>query len=121
MCIRDSRQVIWNLLSNAAQSMTEGGVVQVRLGAEGDGVTVMVRDEGVGIAEADLARIFDPFFTKRTGGTGLGLAVVDRIVRAHGGQIRVRSRLQQGTTFAIWLPLHPHNPTAPTEDQDAPR
>jgi two-component system sensor histidine kinase PilS (NtrC family) len=115
------RQVIWNLLSNAAQSMTDGGVVQVRLGVEGEGVTIMVRDEGVGIAEADLARIFDPFFTKRTGGTGLGLAVVDRIVRAHGGQIRVRSRLQQGTTFAIWLPLHPSSPTAPTEDQDAPR
>lgn len=99
------RQVMWNLLTNAAQAMPGGGEVEVDLTREGDMAVLRIRDHGVGIAEAELPRIFDPFYTRRAGGTGLGLAVVDQIIRAHRGQIGVDSAHGVGTTFTIQIPL----------------
>jgi signal transduction histidine kinase len=69
-----------------------------------DGVRLIVRDNGTGIEEDKLLHIFDPFYTTRAGGTGLGLANVDRIVRAHGGDVRVDSKIGEGTSFVIWMP-----------------
>jgi two-component system sensor histidine kinase HydH len=67
-------------------------------------VRVEVRDTGVGIAPQDLGRIFDPYFTTKPSGAGLGLAIVQKIVDAHGGEIRVESTPGQGTTVTILLP-----------------
>ncbi|MCO4768834.1 MAG: PAS domain S-box protein [Deltaproteobacteria bacterium] len=70
-----------------------------------DAIRLTVTDQGEGIPDESLASIFDPFYTTRSGGTGLGLAIVQRIVQSHGGVISVRSKVGQGTTFAIWLPV----------------
>lgn len=99
------RQVLWNLVINAAQSMPEGGVVELTVRAEGPGVLLRVRDHGIGMPPEELPKIFDPFYTRRAGGTGLGLAVVDQLVRAHGGTIGVDSTPGVGTAFTIHLPL----------------
>lgn len=105
------RQVVWNLLLNGAQSMPRGGTVAVAVSrttpepSRTAGVVVSVRDEGTGIDPAEIDRLFDPFHTRRTGGLGLGLMVVDQIVRAHGGTIEVIPGADSGTEFRIWLPL----------------
>ena len=98
------RQVLWNLLTNAAQASATGGEVRVWVEQEPGGVRIVVGDRGAGIPRDDLQRIFDPFYTRRDGGTGLGLAVVDQIVRGHGGAIEVASAPQEGTRFTIHLP-----------------
>ncbi len=98
------RQVLWNLVLNAAQAMPGGGTIKVTLSRIGDRVRLMVTDEGSGIPAADLEKVFDPFYSRKTGGTGLGLATVDRVARDHGGEVWVRSEEGVGTTFAIWLP-----------------
>jgi signal transduction histidine kinase len=100
------RQVVWNLLTNAAQASPPGSQLRVAVGREGSGGVFSVGDDGVGISPAELPHIFDPFFTRRAGGTGLGLAVVDQIVRGHGGHIDVVSLPGEGTRFTIHLP-HP--------------
>ena len=100
------RQVLWNLLKNAAESMPAGGKVSVRAFVKGGTVAVQVVDSGAGIDAAELPRIFDPFFTTKAGGTGLGLATVHGIVVGHGGHIEVGSEAGKGTTFTVCLPLH---------------
>jgi len=104
------RQVIWNLLLNAAQAMPGGGNIRVGLQHVGDRVRLMVSDEGVGIPAEDLEKVFDPFYSKRVGGTGLGLATVDRVARDHGGKVWVQSSEGVGTTFALWLPVKQREP-----------
>jgi signal transduction histidine kinase len=87
--------------------MPVGGdiVVSVREADQGvSGVEVRVADRGVGISERDRERVFDPFYTTRSGGTGLGLAVVEQSARAHGGSVRVEGREGGGTVFVVWLP-----------------
>jgi len=101
------QQVLWNLLRNAADAMPEGGAIQVAVGQK-DGATphaiLLVRDTGVGIEKADLEHIFEPFFSRKAGGTGLGLATTALIVDAHQGTIDVQSQPGKGTTFTIRLP-----------------
>jgi two-component system sensor histidine kinase PilS (NtrC family) len=101
---RQLRQVLWNLLGNAADATPRGGRVEIRLFASGEHGVLEVADTGEGIAEEDLQRIFDPFFTTKERGTGLGLAIVHRIVEAHGGEVSVRSDPGQGSTFRVVLP-----------------
>ncbi len=104
------RQVLWNLVLNGAQAMPRGGEIRVSVEERPEyeqgpeGVEIRVVDQGPGISEADRGRIFDPFFTTRTGGSGLGLALVEQIVRAHGGRIAVRTPPEGGTAFVLWLP-----------------
>ncbi len=105
------RQVLWNLLLNAAQAMPSGGMIHVSAVLVGERVRLMVEDEGIGIPEEDLQRIFDPFYTTRQGGTGLGLATVERVAREHGGSVWVRSEPGGGTAIAIWLPVPEDLPT----------
>jgi signal transduction histidine kinase len=104
-------QVFVNLLVNATQAISQKGgatpgKISIRTSASNGIVRVEISDTGVGISEENLSRIFDPFFTtKKVGqGTGLGLSVSYGIVQRMGGQIRVRSRVGQGTTFYITLP-----------------
>jgi len=102
------KQILWNLLINAAQATEQGWI---RIGAretlDGGGapvVSLRVEDTGQGIPRENLRKIFDPFFTSRPQGTGLGLAVVYRIVENHGGRIHVESAEGKGSTFRIELP-----------------
>jgi PAS domain S-box-containing protein len=104
------QQVLVNLVKNAAQAMTTGGTLTLRTGESGDGVWVSVADTGGGIPQEQINRIFEPFYTTKKRGTGLGLMIVQRIVRAHGGRIELESNLGRGTTFRIWLPLHERKP-----------
>lgn len=103
------RQVVWNLMLNAVQAMPEGGVLKVearpvRVGKI-DGAEISIGDTGCGIEEHDVSKIFDPFYTTRDAGTGLGLAVVNRILEAYGGKIHMKSKPGEGSVFTIWLPV----------------
>ncbi|HYS08092.1 MAG TPA: ATP-binding protein [Myxococcales bacterium] len=99
------RQVLWNLLGNAADATAPGGRVEVTISRQaGEGV-LEVTDTGHGIADEDLDRIFDPFFTTKERGTGLGLAIVHRIVEAHSGHLSVSSQVDRGSTFRVALPI----------------
>jgi len=98
------RRVLINLMTNAYQAMPEGGTMQIETSFIGGNARIVLTDTGVGISEAAREKIFHPFFTTRSHGTGLGLAVVQRIVDAHGGSIALESAPGAGTTFAILLP-----------------
>ncbi len=100
------KQALVNLVKNAAQSMTKGGVLSVQTDSGVDGVVVSIADTGGGIPQEQINRIFEPFYTTKKKGTGLGLMIVQRIVRDHGGRIDLESHVGKGTTFRIWLPLY---------------
>ena len=119
-----TRQVLLNLIINAAEAVDdEGGVITVETGCEtldknalkqmtfgdqlepGDYVFVDVVDNGVGMSEQTLARIFDPFYSTKDTGRGLGMAAVRGIVRSHKAALRVTSKEGQGTRFRVWFPL----------------
>ncbi|MDY0383747.1 sensor histidine kinase [Trichlorobacter sp.] len=101
------RNCITNFITNAAQAMPEGG--SITLGAELDGEPGWVRlsfgDQGCGIAPEDLDKIFQPYVTSKEVGIGLGLAITERIIKEHGGEILVASRPGQGTIFTVRLPM----------------
>ena len=103
------RQVFLNLLLNAQQSMEKGGRITVHTSVYEQAlqptVSVQISDTGRGISEADIARIFEPFFSTRAKGTGLGLWVTQDIVRHHGGRIEATSEEGAGTTFNVILPV----------------
>ncbi len=113
------QQVLVNLIKNAIQAMTKGGTLTLQTGEGSDGVWVSVSDTGGGIPQEEINRIFEPFYTTKKKGSGLGLMIVQRIVRAHYGRIDLESQVGRGTTFRIWLPLHERKPRlleAPTYD-----
>ncbi len=99
------KQVIWNLVINAIQAMDKSGVIEV--GCRQDGpqrVVFWVQDQGQGMSEKTLTHLFEPFFTTKEKGTGLGLATAYKIVEAMRGEIRVESKVGQGTRFEVLLP-----------------
>jgi two-component system sensor histidine kinase PilS (NtrC family) len=98
------RQILWNLCLNAVEAMPEGGELRVSVSVRGATLEVAVSDTGDGIAAADVSHVFEPFFSTKPEGTGLGLALVHRIVQDHGGEIDVRSSPGLGTTFTLTLP-----------------
>jgi signal transduction histidine kinase len=97
-------QVLSNLVGNAVSFSPRGGRVTVTLALDDREARVEVRDEGPGISPEDLPRVFDRFWKRRSRGTGLGLAIVKGIVDAHGGRVRVASRVGEGSAFAFTLP-----------------
>jgi signal transduction histidine kinase/putative methionine-R-sulfoxide reductase with GAF domain len=105
------RQVLWNLVSNAIQAMGESGTLTVStrpaLPEEGVGVVFQVSDTGGGIPHDVVHNIFNPFFTTKAKGTGLGLPIVHAIVEKHGGTIHLDNREGVGVTFSVFLPLFP--------------
>jgi signal transduction histidine kinase len=104
------QQVLVNLIKNAAQAMSTGGTLTLQTGETSDDVWVSVTDTGGGIPQEQINRIFEPFYTTKKKGTGLGLMIVQRIVRAHNGRIELDSHVGRGTSFRIWLPLHERKP-----------
>jgi signal transduction histidine kinase len=110
--VRQLSEVLVNLMVNALEEMPHGGRLAVTVAEEvtvtnvqrRTGVRIDVADAGPGIAEDDLPRLFEPFFTKKASGSGLGLAIVHGIVERHGGTIDVSTQLGEGTTFSIHLP-----------------
>ncbi len=118
-------QVVQNLIINAAQAMPGGGVIRVTLGnaqvdkdapgplAAGRYLSLTIADTGTGIAPEHLARIFEPYFTTKEQGTGLGLATVYSIIKKHRGHVAVESEFGRGTTFRLWLPAAQAEPAAP--------
>lgn len=101
------RAVFLNLLRNSREAMRGGGTVTVCTRREGDALVAEVRDTGGGIPPEDLPRIFDPFYSTKERGTGLGLAFTQQIVNEHGGTIRCESALHRGTSFVIRFPAAP--------------
>jgi signal transduction histidine kinase len=110
------RSVFLNLLRNSREAMPRGGAISVSTRRAGEGgVEIRIRDTGGGIPAGDLPRIFDPFYSTKERGTGLGLAFAQQVVREHGGSIRCDSALGEGTTFTIRLPGAPAEPVAAAE------
>jgi PAS domain S-box-containing protein len=108
--VTQMQQVFVNLVKNAMHAMTRGGTLTLQSGENSDGVWVSVADTGGGIPQEQVNRIFEPFYTTKKKGSGLGLMIVQRIVRAHNGRIELESRVGRGTTFRVWLPLHERKP-----------
>lgn len=108
--IAQIKQVVLNLVLNAAESMPEGGHVHVAVFEHGSGVNLIVEDTGTGMSEETIAQIFEPFYSTKGDGTGLGLAVSYGIVQGHGGNISVESQPGTGSRFTVWLPLRPQLP-----------
>lgn len=101
------RIALLNILINAIEAMTPGkGVLTVSTSLEGKAATIRIQDNGMGIPEENKARLFDPFFTSKTKGTGLGLTSTQNIILNHKGHIQVESALGEGTTFIITLPAN---------------
>jgi signal transduction histidine kinase len=114
------RQAVLNIMSNAQQAVSEGGVVRVqtRVGSAGE-VRISISDTGPGMTPEILARIFQPFYSHREGGTGLGLPIARRVVEAHSGRIEVESEPGRGTTFHIFLPRTQPGAPRPSEKPSA--
>ena len=115
------REMLLNLVTNAIKYTPTGGTIDVSLTEQDGGVSLTVRDSGIGIAPGDLPHIFERFWRadparSRTGdrpGTGLGLAITKWIAEAHGGSITVQSRPGRGTVFSVHLPRVPQQNVIP--------
>jgi PAS domain S-box-containing protein len=104
------KQVLVNLIKNAMQATPPQGTLTLRSGSTQEAVWMAVSDTGPGIPPEQLNRIFEPFYTTKNKGTGLGLLIVQRIIRDHGGRIELESTVGKGTTFKLWLPLRDRRP-----------
>jgi signal transduction histidine kinase len=99
------RQVLLNLITNGYDAMAEGGELHISTAASNGRVSIVVHDHGAGMSDDTRSHLFEPFFTTKARGVGLGLAVTQRIVGAHGGTISVDSKPGEGATFTVSLPV----------------
>jgi PAS domain S-box-containing protein len=99
------RRVLSNLITNAVQAMPSGGQLTIKASKTDSTALISVEDTGVGISEENLSKIFQPLFTTKSKGQGLGLAVCKKLVEAHGGEITFESRVDKGSTFTVKIPL----------------
>lgn len=104
-CSDSLKQVFLNIILNAIQAMNPEGTLVVETFSDSNTVTINIQDTGCGIPEEYMDRIFDPFFTTKNEGTGMGLAIVKNIIIEHGGEIRVTSKIGNGTIVSVILPL----------------
>ena len=98
-------QAFLNLLLNAMQAMPEGGEIRIRITPADDRLIIQITDQGPGIPEDVMEKIWDPFFTNKKIGTGLGLGIVRNIIEAHGGNITIENGPEAGTAATIRLPI----------------
>jgi signal transduction histidine kinase len=107
------RRALMNLVGNALDAMPNGGVLSVSAGPRADGrYSVVVKDTGMGIPAEDREKIFEPYFTTKASGLGLGLVLTKKIVDAHGGEIFMESSPGKGTRFEVALPAGAPAPAA---------
>ncbi len=99
------KQAFYNVIKNAFQAMKRGGMLRIRTDMDDQWVSITFADSGGGISTENMSKIFEPYFTTKAGGSGLGLLIVRRIVREHGGEIDLTSDLGKGLTIAIRLPV----------------
>jgi len=100
------REVCGNILNNAYDAVSEkNGKIEIGASVDGEFITIVFRDNGVGIGKEDLERVFEPFFPTKAKGTGLGLAVCHQIAKVHGGKIHVESKAGKGTAVTVSLPV----------------
>lgn len=102
------RNCLFNFITNAAQSMPDGGQITIGASCDGEQFRLTFKDEGAGIPEEELEKIFQPYFTTKEAGIGLGLAITERIVKEHGGEILVESSPETGTLFTVLMPVQIH-------------
>lgn len=100
------KQAVFNLIKNAAQAVSEGGTVYVNCNSDDDYVTLSISDTGCGISVKDMSNIFEPYFTKKSSGSGLGLMIVERIIREHGAELTIESEPGKGAVFSIKFPRY---------------
>jgi signal transduction histidine kinase len=98
------KQVFFNVIKNAVEAMQPGGYLRIRSRADDDNVYLLFGDTGAGIKQEDLVRLFQPYHTTKSGGHGLGLMIVQRIMRDHGGQIGIESKEAVGTLVTLQFP-----------------
>lgn len=98
------KQAFYNIIRNAIQAMKTGGILRIRSGADETHQFISFADTGGGISPEDISRVFEPYFTTKSGGSGLGLLIVRRIIRAHGGEVVIESAQGRGVTLTIRLP-----------------
>lgn len=98
------RQLLFNLIKNAAEAMSNGGVLRVTAAATDRMVRVSLRDTGTGMTAEQIGRVFEPYYTTKPGGSGLGMMIVQRIVRDHGGELEIHSEPGRGTCVTVCLP-----------------
>lgn len=99
------KQIFLNLLLNAGQAIPDQGRIRIQTESQGEWAQILIQDNGCGIGEKNLEKLFTPFYTTREQGTGLGLAMVHQLVELHGGKVAVRSTLGKGTEFRVCLPI----------------
>lgn len=99
------KQAFYNIIKNAFQAMRSGGSLRVESTLEGPHIRITFTDTGGGISATDMSKIFEPYFTTKAGGSGLGLLIVRRIIREHGGEIDLVSHAGKGLEFSVYLPL----------------
>ncbi len=102
--MRQIRQVVLNLALNAIQACGDGGNVHMSCEYRKKNIVLRINDDGCGMTEAEMESIFDPFYTSKHGGTGLGLSLCHKIVQSHGGEMRVFSEPEKGSTFEVIIP-----------------
>jgi signal transduction histidine kinase len=100
------KQAFYNIIKNAAQAMKSGGILHIRTDRDENHISVTFKDSGGGIPTENMSKVFDPYFTTKEGGSGLGLLIVRRIVREHGGEIDIVNSQGRGLELTIRLPLH---------------
>ena len=105
MCIRDS----YNIVKNSIQATPEGGIITVKTDLSDNHILVTFKDTGEGISAENLSTVFQPYFTTKKSGTGLGLLILRRIIREHGGDIKISSEEGFGTSVCISLPRQQRN------------
>jgi len=101
--INKLKQAMLNILLNSIQSMEHGGVVEITTAFDAETIEISFKDTGIGIPPENIEKIFEPFFTTKKKGTGLGLAMTQKIIERHDGKISVESILNEGTTFHVWI------------------
>lgn len=113
------KQVFFNLILNAIQAMPDGGELKLetKLSEEGRFAQLQFKDSGIGISHEDMGKLFDPFYTTKDNGIGLGLSIVHRIIEQHQGRVEVESALGKGTLFTIWLPVKNEILTVNSQDE----
>tara|TARA_B100000579_G_scaffold352372_2_gene306738 strand:- start:806 stop:1981 length:1176 start_codon:yes stop_codon:yes gene_type:complete len=113
------KQAFYNIVKNATQATTEGGMITIKTDLTDSHILVTFNDTGEGISAENLSNVFQPYFTTKKSGTGLGLLIIRRIVREHGGDIKISSELGSGTSLCLSLPRQQRNVRfLPLEDKN---